>query len=639
MFRRNIFHTTALRRDAVLSNPHAAVLYSAILPRTFSAACSWLPLCTTKCGTLTQSIRCASSSAFSEAASTTTSTAPPAKDGKLKIYKSKLPSVLDSVNKETTLYDYLMKRMADADPNKPAVIQADNGKVMTYPQIIEASEHAAQALYEAGVRRGDVVCICALNTTFYGPLVYGALRLGAVVSMVNAVAAASTLAYHFKANNAKVVLGMHFFQRQLEEAVDLVLRETGQQVTILFPESFFRKTNIPRIPSDYDGLKGATFDDTVALPFSSGTMGLPKGVQLTNRSLIACTEQTCAAFGIGPDAVTITVLPLFHIFGFTTCLNCISAVGATQVVMSMYSVDEYAKMIEKHRATVNMVAPPILISLMKNKELVQQRDLTSLKSFVSASAPLGTEVVRMVEAMLPGTTVAQGYGLTEMSPTVTAPVKGKSSTPGSCGRIIGDTEIRIVKVDDSQQSGADKSAGVDVQAGEEGEIWVRGPQLMKGYLRDEDTAMCMQDGWFRTGDIGKILLNTEELMITDRLKELIKYKGFQVSPAGLEALLLSHPWVKDCIVFGVPDPRDVSFENPRALVVLQPDVPTKDAVRASDELYRFVMSRMPPHKRLHGGVRIVDEISRNAAGKLMRRQMRQEELAMMKASAAETKPE
>ncbi|CAJ1004994.1 putative AMP-binding enzyme/AMP-binding enzyme C-terminal domain containing protein [Leishmania naiffi] len=239
--------------------------------------------------------------------------------------------------------------------------------------------------------------------------------------------------------------------------------------------------------------------------------------------------------------------------------------------------------------------------------------------------------------MLPNVSVTQAYGMTEMAPAVTVPNGLKHKVPGSCGTLVGDTELRIVKVDDTQQSGTDKSAGIDADPGEEGEVWVRGPQIMKGYLRDEDTALCMQDGWYRTGDIGRFDVKSGELVITDRLKELIKYKGFQVSPASLEALLLTHPWVKDCMVIGVPDPRDVSFENPRALVSLQPSVPPKDAVRASDELYHFVMSRMPPHKRLHGGVRIVNEVPRNLAGKLLRRQARKDEAELIKSKMEEEK--
>jgi 4-coumarate--CoA ligase len=575
-------------------------------------------LCTAHGTALTQSMRCLSSSS--------------AVGSKPHIYKSELPSIMDNVNKESTLYGYVMKRMSAAGSDIPAVIQADNGKVLTYPQLMQATEYAAMALYQEGVRKGDVVCLCLLNTAMYGPLVYGTLRLGAIVSTVNAVAAASTLAYHFKTNKCKVVLGSRFFQKQLDEAVELVQRETGHTVKVMFPEEFFKTTDIPPIPKDYDGLKGATLDDTILIPFSSGTTGLPKGVQLTNRALIANTEQCGLAHRMQPGVVSLVVLPLFHIFGFTACMNTIFAFGCTQVIMSKFSVGEYVQATEKYHATINMVAPPILISLLKNEALVKRHDLSSLTELLSGSAPLGEEVVAMMHKLLPHTKTGQGYGMTEMSPVVASPMEGKTQTPGSCGYILPDTEIRVVKVDASQQSGSDPSAGVDVAPGEEGEIWVRGPQMMKGYLRDEDTAVCMQDGWFRTGDIGKILSDTQELVITDRLKELIKYKGFQVSPASLEAMLLSHPWVKDCVVFGVPDPRDVSFENPRALVMLQPHVPTKDAVRASDELYRFVMARMPPHKRLHGGVRIVEQIPRNAAGKVMRRQVRQDEVAMLKAS-------
>ena len=626
-----------LRRSLILTGMHSRVAAPAVLreaalpvalsahlpssPRTILSLCNSTPRVA-----LAQSMRFASSSAASPSA-------PPNK-GKMHIYTSTLPSVMDIVNRETTLYGYIMKRMGRHDSNKPAAIDADTGRILTYPQIIETSERAAQALYEAGVRRGDVVCLCLMNTVVYGPLIYGTLRLGAIASTVNAVAAASTLAYHFKANRCKVALGMRFMQQRLEEAVDLVQRETGQTVTILYPEYFLQKTNIPPIPKDYDGLKDATLDDTIIIPFSSGTTGMAKGVQLTNRALIANTEQCGQVRNMRTGEISLSILPLFHIFGFTVCMNSILAYGGTQVVMSKYSVDEYVKALEKYKATVNMVAPPILVSLLKNEALVKQHDLSSVEQFMSGSAPLGAEVIAMMEKLLPKVKTGQGYGMTEMSPVVTSPVLNMDQTRGSAGFIVADTEVRIVKVDDSQQSGADKSAGIDVAPGEEGEIWVRGPQMMKGYLRDEDTAMCMQDGWFRTGDIGK-MLETGELMITDRLKELIKYKGFQVSPAGLEAVLLSHPWVKDCVVVGVPDPRDVSFENPRALVVLQPYVSVKDALRASDELYRFIMTRMPPHKRLHGGVRIVDDIPHNAAGKLMRRQVRQQEIAQLKANAAE----
>ncbi|KAK7197326.1 4-coumarate:coa ligase-like protein [Novymonas esmeraldas] len=570
---------------------------------------------------LTQQLRLASTSGTS--ASTDASAQ--------RIYKSRFPSVMDRVNKERTLYEYLMKRIKSKDPKKIAAVQAENGKELTYPKLARATDWAARALYhDAKVRKGDVVCMCMLNTIIYGAVVYAALRLGAVVSPVNAVAEPSTLAYFFKENGAKVVLGMRYFRKQLEEAVALAEKETGRRVEIVYPEDFFKRWYIWPVPRSYDGLKGATLDDTVLIPFSSGTGGMAKGVKLSNRALIANSEQAADAFQFVPEDAGIAILPFFHIYGFTAGLNAVYAHGVTQIVMYKYTVEDYLKASEKYKATVNLVAPPILISLLKNEDKVKKTNLSSLKRFCCGAAPLGAETAEAMEKMLPNVSVTQGYGMTEMSPVVTVPDGLKHRVPGACGVLVADTELRIVKVDESQQSGTDKSAGIDAEPGAEGEVWVRGPQIMQGYLRDEDTAQCMQDGWYRTGDIGVFDAPSGELVITDRLKELIKYKGFQVSPAGLEALLLTHPWVKDCMVIGVPDPRDVSFENPRALVSLQPSVSPKDAVRASDELYRFVMSRMPPHKRLHGGVRIVPEVPRNLAGKLLRRQARKDEAELIK---------
>ncbi|CAD2217579.1 AMP-binding enzyme/AMP-binding enzyme C-terminal domain containing protein, putative [Angomonas deanei] len=257
-----------------------------------------------------------------------------------------------------------------------------------------------------------------------------------------------------------------------------------------------------------------------------------------------------------------------------------------------------------------------------------------MRAIRSGAAPLGGEVQRACERIFPNCTVSQGYGMTEMSPLTNVVPIGVSDTEGigHTGPLAPDTEMRIVKVDDSQQSGADKSAGIDAKEGEEGEVWYRGPQQMKGYLKQEDTDKCMQDGWYRTGDIGRVDPKTEYLIITDRLKELIKYKGFQVSPASLEAVLLDHPWINDCIVVGVTDPRDVSFEVPRALVVLKPGLLTDDIIAATDNILHYMMKRVPPYQRLHGGVRIVKEIPRNASGKLLRRIARQQEAEYMKSS-------
>nr|AGU68029.1 4-coumarate--CoA ligase [Strigomonas galati] len=555
-----------------------------------------------------------------------------------RIYCSDIPTILPALEKETTMYLHIMRSIADAPQNRPALIQAETGEQYTFAQLPDKIEHVGEVLYHNGVRRGDAVCLALLNNIVFTPVVMGTLRLGAIVSTVNPVSDAETLAHYLNTNKANVIIGMKFFQKELEAAVDRVMRESERHVKIIYPEDFMKAPSPGAIPASYDGLSGATLDDTVYIPFSSGTTGLPKGVQLTNRCLIANYMQTIqfgktnSPLNNPHDDISVTVLPLFHIYGFTCCMYSALAAGSTQVVMTKYTLESFMNVNRKYKATVNRVAPPILLSIVKNFDRFKSYDLSSLRFITSGAALLDGALQTKCEELFPGCVVGQGYGMTEMSPVVTSPTDSKKMirTPGSNGRLLSDTEMRIIKVEDSQQSGADKSAGIDVGIGEEGEIWTRGPQLMKGYLNPEDTAKCMQDGWYRTGDIGRVDPKTQELFITDRLKELIKYKGFQVSPASLEGVLLTHPWIQDCIVIGVPDPKEASFEVPRALVQLRPDLPPKKAVEAADVIYRFIMAKEPPHRRLHGGVRIVEQIPKNATGKLMRRVARQQELEYLK---------
>ncbi|CAD2217584.1 4-coumarate:coa ligase-like protein [Angomonas deanei] len=561
------------------------------------------------------------------------------RDGQ-RIYTSNYPSVQSKVEKEKTLYHYMWRRMKEHDKHKLAAVQAESGQSMTYPQLMMVSEYMSQVLYHTyQIRKGDVVMLSMLNTIVFSPSVFGTLRLGAITSTVNAVADPPTLAYHLKASNAKILIGMRYFQKQLETGVALCKKETGRDIPILYPEdvlkmSFWTKIrlflNLPskwNIPASYKPLENATLDDTIYIPFSSGTTGLPKGVQLTNRNLISNCEQVISIHGIRGDDVSICVLPFFHIFGFSCSLTATLAGGGTQIIMVKFSLDKYIEMWKQYKATVNLVAPPIVVTLMKNKERLAAMG-KSIRTIRSGAAPLSAEMEKELEAVFPGCSVGQGYGMTEMSPVVTAvpaDVTEDNRVHGSCGKLVPDTEIRIVKVDDTQQSGDDKSAGVDAAEGEEGEIWTRGPQMMKGYLNQEDTDKCMQNGWFRTGDVARIDPKTEDLIITDRLKELIKYKGFQVSPAQMEGVILQHPKVQDCVVIGVNDPRNVSFEYAKALIILKPEVPAEEKSKVALDVIHFVRNKMPPHKRLHGGVRVVDEIPRNASGKPLRRTARQEE--------------
>nr|AGU68021.1 4-coumarate--CoA ligase [Angomonas desouzai] len=551
-----------------------------------------------------------------------------------RIYVSDFESILDKASKEKTLFQYIERRIKEADPKSVAAVQAETEEHITYGELLTDIERVAQMLYhDAEIRKGDGVCIAYPNHYRFGSLVYGTMRLGAVVSTVSPASDADSLHHYLIECKAKALVGIRVNQKVMEQAVDRVMRETNREVKILYPQEYFENSSsLKPIPKDYEPLKDAKPNDTIFVPFSSGTTGLPKGVQLTNYSLTANVMQASAAWQLNANDTTIAVLPFFHIYGFTTTLNMVFASHARQVVMSSYALDLYMNSVHKYKATVNNIAPPIAVSMLKNAQKYKHLDLTSMTMLRCGAAPLTEETELLVESTFPGCSFAQTFGTTETSPIITCTPRKllKGHVYGSSGPLVPDTEVRVIRVDDSQQSGADKSSGEDVGEGEEGEIWVRGPQLMKGYLKQSDTDKCMQDGWYRTGDIGRVDTKTGDVIITDRLKELIKYKGFQVSPAALEGVLLDHPWVEDCIVIGVTDPRDVSFESPRALIVLKSDLPLDSALNAADRITNFIMKRVPPHQRLHGGVRIVKEIPKNPAGKLLRRIARQQEIEYLK---------
>nr|AGU68036.1 4-coumarate--CoA ligase [Strigomonas galati] len=547
-----------------------------------------------------------------------------------RVYGSIYPSILKELDSSKSLYRYMTGRWA-RKPDRTALIQEETKDQLTFQQLYDTTERFAQVLYHHyNIRKGDVVCLMTPNTIYYPVVGFGTMRLGGVLTTSAALTTTEALCYQLEASKAKIVITMHNFHAVAEEAARRVTTHTGRQTQALLLEDLL-KLEAPAIPSSYTAMEEATMDDVAFLPFSSGTTGSPKGTQLTNRNLTANILRSFSPIPMDEDDLLITVLPMYHIFGFSSVLSSALAKNAPQVIMSKYSADAYLNAVQEYKATMGFIAPPIAVSLAHRLADPENRyDFSSMRDLSCGASSLSEDIVRRLVESSPGLRMGQGWGMTEMSPTVTYYGRFETTIPMNAVGVLGpDTEMRVVRVDASQQSGEDKSAGIDVEEGKEGELWVRGPTLMKGYLNPEDTAKCMQDGWYRTGDLGYVD-KRNLLYISGRLKELIKYKGFQVSPPEIEAELIKHPWVKDCIVLGVPDQQDISFENPRALVVLVDNLPVKDAVRASDEIYRYMMRKMPPHKRLHGGVRIVDEIMKNATGKLMRRQQRTEELEYLK---------
>jgi 4-coumarate--CoA ligase len=348
-------------------------------------------------------------------------------------------------------------------------------------------------------------------------------------------------------------------------------------------------------------------DDVVALPYSSGTTGISKGVLLTHRNLVANIAQVIAPAQVREDEKIIAVLPFFHIYGMQVLMNTGLRAGATIITMPRFDLEQFLRLHQDYGITRSFVAPPIVLALAKHP-LVDDFDLSALEQVFSGAAPLSADLALEAGKRL-NCEVVQGYGMTELSPVSQLTPPGYFK-PESVGLNPPNTELRIVH----------PASGEDLGVDEDGELWIRGPQVMKGYHNNpQATAVTLdEDGWLHTGDIGHVDADGH-VYVVDRLKELIKYKGFQVPPAELESLLLTHPAVADAAVVGLPD--EEAGEVPVGYVVLKPDT-----TAAPEELQAHVADQVASYKRLRR-VQVVDAIPKSASGKILRRVLRDQALA------------
>ncbi|MEO8246728.1 MAG: AMP-binding protein [Chloroflexota bacterium] len=474
--------------------------------------------------------------------------------------------------------------------DKAALIDGASGSVLTYAALADRVDQVAASLATRGLRHGDVVGLLAQNQPEYAAAFVGIARLGAIVTPIPSLATVDEIARQLRDSGARLLVTDAGFLDRGEAAAS----EAGLMGCV-------RIVDLATSPAAFRGA-AASPHDVVALPFSSGTTGLPKGVELTHRNLVANVLQIGAQLEVGEDEVLIGALPFFHIYGLTVVLSLALSRGATIVTMPRWDLDAFLDLVERHRVTRAMLVPPILLALARDPR-VAGRDLSSLRIVKSGAAPLDAALARAAAERI-GAVVVQGYGMTEASPVthVTADRDGMRD-PGSIGPLVPNTEARLVDV----------SSGTDVGPGEAGELWVRGPQVMRGYLNDPaaTAATVDADGWLHTGDVAR----ADEagwFTIVDRVKELIKVRGHAVAPAELEALLIGHPAVVDAAVVGMPD--DEAGERPHAFVTLRTPV-------GADELRDWVAGRVAPYKRL-AAVVVVDVIPRSASGKVLRRELR-----------------
>ena len=501
--------------------------------------------------------------------------------------------------------DYVLERAA-ARADRTALIDAVTGRRMTYGALATAIERTTAGLAARGYGPGDVFGIFSPNTLEYPLAFHGAARLGGVITTVNSLFTADEVATQLRDCGAKCL----FTVPALIDKARLAAGRAGVREVIVFGEA---EGGVPFADVIHAGgtppaaRHRPDLDDVVALPYSSGTTGLPKGVMLTHRNLVANIAQSAAARPMEEGAVVVAVLPFFHIYGISVILNGGLRGGATLVVLPRFELETFLRAIQDHRASWAYVVPPIALALAKHPA-VDDFDLSSLRHVFSGAAPLGADLAREVTRRL-GCRMLQGYGMTETSPTThinCGPAADLS--PGSVGALTPNTEARIV----------DPTTGVDLGTDEAGEICVRGPQVMKGYLGRPEATAAMIDagGWLHTGDIGSVDAEGR-FYVVDRLKELIKYKGCPVAPAELEALLLTHPAVADAAV--IPSPDAEAGEVPKAFVVTRAQV-------TAEELMAYVAERVAPTKRVRR-LDFIDQIPKSPSGKILRRRLVERERA------------
>jgi acyl-CoA synthetase (AMP-forming)/AMP-acid ligase II len=487
---------------------------------------------------------------------------------------------------------------------RAALIDGVTGRVLTYAELADSVRKAAAGLAARGLARGDVLALCSPNCPEFAIAYYAALAAGAVVTTVNPLAPADDMARQLTHSGARWLITTAALADGKAGRVAAVagVRETfafgpataaGQAV----PFGSLTETDHP------DRLPAVGPDDSAVLLYSSGTTGLPKGVVLSHRNLVASLGQTRAVHRVGRDDVVCTVLPLYHIFALQVTLSLGLAAGATAVTMPRFDLEGFCGLVQQHGVTRVEVVPPIVLGLARHPA-VTKYDLSSLRLITSGAAPLGAGLATECARRL-GCQVKQAYGMTELGGgTHVVPDTGGGDAE-SIGPLLPGAAARVV----------DCASGLDVGPGQPGEMLIRTPGTMRCYLGDpEATAATVDaDGWLRTGDL--VVADREGwFKIVGRVKELIKYKGSQVAPAALEAILLAHPAVADAAVIGRPD--DEAGEIPTAVVVLRQ--PVADTGPVGQELMAYVACRVAPHEKIRR-VEFVTEIPKSASGKILRR--------------------
>jgi acyl-CoA synthetase (AMP-forming)/AMP-acid ligase II len=500
---------------------------------------------------------------------------------------------------EIALTEYVLAQARERG-DKPALIDGPSGRSITYAQLPGLIARAAAGMARRGFKKGERFAIFSPNVPEYAIAFHAIASLGGAATTVNPLYTAGELAKQLNDSGARFLLTVPPFLATAREAaaqarVEEIYVFGEAEGATPFASLLAGDAPPPRVAID-------ARKDLVALPYSSGTTGLPKGVMLTHHNLVAelCSvEGVTDAALIQPGDTVLAFLPFFHIYGIVAFLNLSLRMGVTVITMPRFDLEQYLQLVHKYGVTILHVVPPIALALAKHP-IVANYDLSKVRGAFSAAAPLSGTVADALYERL-GFRISQAYGMTEVSGAChLGPTTPEKIKPASAGRLMPNMECKLI----------DTATGAELGVGEHGEILVRGPLVMQGYLNvpGATAATIDAEGWLRTGDIGYVDADGD-FFIIDRTKELIKYKALQVAPAELEAVIVGHPAIADACVIGIAD--EEAGEVPKAFVVKKGEI-------TAEELQAYVAERVAPHKRIRA-VEFMDALPKSATGKLLRR--------------------
>jgi len=506
-------------------------------------------------------------------------------------------------------YDHLLRIAAERDPDRPAIVYHD--LTLVYREVVSMVNSVANSLLELGIRKGDRICLCTGNRPESTITLNAASTIGAVITPMNPLYKEREMAYQLENSEARAILirpeMLPLLQRVMSQEslpnlkhIVVLGEQIPEEMQVALPFATLLKGGSPQRPSPVE----ISRDDMIVLTYSSGTTGLPKGTMLSHHNLATNHRQFLTSSGINSSDATLIFVPFYHIYGVLLTGSFLAA-GARQVIVDRFELEPVLDLCEKHGPTWLFAVPAIVQALANAPgELTK---LSTVKYLMSAAAPLPPAPARKLQERT-GIRVIQAYGMTETCPiTHLSPLEPELIRMDSAGLPMHNTEQKIVDIETGER---------ELPVGEDGEIIIRGPQVMLGYWNaPEETAITLRNGWIYTGDIGHLDADGY-LYIVDRKKDMIKYKGFSIAPAELEAVLVEHPTVQESAVVGVPD--EEAGEIPKAFVVLYSG--TSSSV-TEVELIAFVNGKLTGYKKLRE-VEFVESLPKLPSGKILRRELK-----------------